>query len=110
MICCLLSTALRTGFVLCIAGVSTVSIVLLLVPLVADQACDLQPMATQKPPYVLNLQGGGDCEEVVIAGFLTILSVPGTLLLLVGFFIVIMAGTNRIFYKRLGYRIRNDWR
>lgn len=110
MICCLLSTALRTGFVLCIAGLSTVSIVLLLVPLVADQACDLQPMATQKPPDVLNLQGGGDCEEVVIAGFLTILSVPGTLLLLVGFFIVIMAGTNRIFYKRLGYRIRNDWR
>jgi hypothetical protein len=31
-------------------------------------------------------------------------------LLLVGFFIVIMAGTNRISYKRLGYRIRNDWR
>ena len=108
MICCLLSTALRTGFVLCIAGLSTVSIVLLLVPLVADQACDLQPMATQKPPDVL--QGGGDCEEVVIAGFLTILSVPGTLLLLVGFFIVIMAGTNRISYKRHGYRIRNDWR
>jgi disulfide bond formation protein DsbB len=111
MICCLLSTALRTGFVLCIAGLSTVSIVLLLVPLVADQACDLQPMATQKPPDVLNnLQGAGDCKEVVIAGFLTILSVPGTLLLLVGFFIVIMAGNNRISYKRLGYRIRNDWR
>src|SRR5918994_4700802 len=108
MICCLLSTALRTGFVLCIAGLSTVSIVLLLVPLVADQACD---QATQKPRDVLNnLQGGGDCKEVVIAGFLTILSVPGTLLLLVGFFIVIMAGTNRISYKRLGYRIRNDWR
>jgi hypothetical protein len=67
-------------------------------------------MATQKPPDVLNnLQGGGDCEEVVIAG-LTVLSVPGTLLILVGFFIVIMAGINRISYKRLGYRIRNDWR
>src|ERR671918_1771709 len=101
MICCLLSTALRTGFVLCIAGLSTVSIVLLLVPLVADQACDLQPMATQKPPNVLNLQGDGDCEEVVIAGFLTILSVPGTLLLLVGFFIVIMAGGKKNFFKKI---------
>jgi hypothetical protein len=111
MICCLLSTALRTGLVFCIAGLSAVSIVLLLVPLLADQACDLQPVATQKPPDVLNnLQGGGNCAEVVIAGFLTILSVPGTLLLLVGFFIVIMAGTNRVSYKRLGYRIRNDWR
>src|SRR5918995_5986941 len=108
MICCLLSTALRTGFVLCIAGLSTVSIVLLLVPLVAEQACDLQPMATQKPPNVLNnLQGAGDCEEVVIAGFLTILSVPGTLLLLVGFFIVIMAGKKKIFFKKHCFMIKN---
>src|ERR671916_961523 len=105
MIYCLLSTALRTGFVLCIAGLSTVSIVLLLAPLVADQACDLQPMATQRPPDVLNLQGGEDCEETVIAGFLTILSVPGTLLLLVGFFIVIMAGMKRNFFKKIFFII-----
>ena len=41
------------------------------------------------------------------AGFLAIFSVPGTLLLLIGSFVVVMATTNRIAYRRCGYK--NDW-
>ena len=43
------------------------------------------------------------------AGFLAIFSIPGTLLLLIGSFVVVMATTNRIAYRRCGYRIKNDW-
>jgi hypothetical protein len=42
-------------------------------------------------------------------GFLAIFPVPGTLLLLIGSFVVVMATTNRIAYRRSGYRIKNDW-
>jgi hypothetical protein len=54
-------------------------------------------------------RGGEECSGVFTTGFLAIFSVPGTLLLLVGSFVVVMATTNRIAYRRSGYRIKNDW-
>lgn len=103
-------SALKTGFVLCIVGMIIAIFAVFLVPLIAGQICDLQPTVARQPPDILdNLQRGKDCAQVVAVGFLTILAVPGTLLLLVGSFIVIMAATNRISYKRFGYGIKNDW-
>jgi hypothetical protein len=83
---------------LCIAGLFTVTIGLFFVPLVADRVCDLQPAPGQKAPDIKNYpQVGEECTKVLTTGFLAILSVPAILMLLVGLFILIMAGTNRIF-------------
>lgn len=78
-----------------------------LVPLIANQLCYLQP--TVELPPSDDLPGGEECTEVLTAGFLAIFSVPGTLLLLIGSFVVVMATTNRIAYRRSGYRIKSDW-
>lgn len=104
-----MTSALRTGYVLCIIGLITVLVALFLVSLFADQMCDLQPTAGQLAPDILDNIPGDECAELITAGFFTIFAVPGTLLLLIGSFIVVMAVTNRIAYKKFGYRIKNDW-
>jgi hypothetical protein len=102
------ASALITGLVLCLTGLITALIALFLVPLIANQLCDLQPTVGLPPPDAL--PGVGEkCTEVFTAGFLAIFSVPGTLLLLIGSFVIVMATTNRIAYRRSGYRIKNDW-
>jgi hypothetical protein len=102
------TSALITGLVLCLTGLITDLIALFLVPLIANQLCDLQPTIGLPSPDDL-LGGEEECTEVFTAGFLAIFSVPGTLLLLIGSFVVVMATTNRIAYRRSGYRIENDW-
>ncbi len=92
-----MSPAFKTGLILCIVGLFTITVGLFIVPLVADRVCDLQRAPGQKAPGILNYpQVGEECTKVLITGFLAILSVPAILLLLVGLFILIMAGTNRI--------------
>ena len=103
-----MSSALRTGLVLCLTGLITVLIALFLVPLIANQLCYLQPTAGLPLSKDLT-RGGKECSGMLTAGFLAIFSVPGTLLLLIGSFVVVMATTNRIAYRRSGYRIKNDW-
>jgi uncharacterized membrane protein YidH (DUF202 family) len=94
---CSLSSAFKIGLILCIAGLLTITVGLFIVPLVADRVCDLQRAPGQKAPGILNYpQVGEECTKVLTTGFLAILSVPAILLLLVGLFILIMAGTNRI--------------
>jgi hypothetical protein len=102
------SSALTTGLVLCLTGLITVLIALFLVPLIANQLCYLQPTVGLLLSEDLT-RGGEECSGVFTTGFLAIFSVPGTLLLLVGSFVVVMATTNRIAYRRSGYRIKNDW-
>jgi hypothetical protein len=104
-----MSSALKTGLVLCLTGLITVLIALFLVPLIANQLCHLQPKVGL-PTLSEDLTGvGEECSGVFTTGFLAIFSVPGTLLLLIGSFVVVMATTNRIAYRRSGYRIKNDW-
>ena len=94
---CSLPSAFKIGLILSIVGLFTITVGLFFVPLVADQVCDLQPAPGQKTPDILNYpQVGEECTKVLTTGFLAILSVPAILLLLVGLFILIMAGTNRI--------------
>lgn len=95
---CSLSSAFKIGLILCIVGLFAITVGLFIVPLVADRVCDLQRAPGQKTPDILNYpQVGEECTKVLTTGFLAILSVPAILLLLVGLFILIMAGTNRIF-------------
>jgi hypothetical protein len=101
------SSALITGLVLCLTGLITVLIALFLVPLIANQLCYLQPTVGLPPLSEDLTRGGEECSGVFTAGFLAIFSVPGTLLLLIGSFVVVMATTNRIAYRRCGYK--NDW-
>jgi ABC-type xylose transport system permease subunit len=96
-------SALKIGLVLCLVGLIIAVIAVFIGPLIADRICELQP------DILHNLQGGKDCAQVVAVGFLTILAVPGTLLLLVGSFIVVMAAINQISYIRLRNDIKNDW-
>jgi hypothetical protein len=96
-------SALKTGLVLCMVGMIIAVIAVFIVPLIAGMICDLQP------DILDNLQRGKECAQVVAVGFLTILAVPGTLLLLVGSFVVIMASINQISYKRFRNDIKNDW-
>ena len=92
-----LSSAFKIGLITCIVGLLTITVGLFIVPLVADRVCDLQRAPGQKAPGILNYpQVGEECTKVLTTGFLAILSVPAILLLLVGLFILIMAGTNRI--------------
>ena len=92
-----LSSAFKIGLILCTAGLLTITVGLFIVPLVADRVCDLQRAPGQRAPGILNYpQVGEECTKVLTTGFLAILSVPAILLLLVGLFILIMAGTNRI--------------
>ncbi|MFZ0695982.1 MAG: hypothetical protein WAM88_02460 [Nitrososphaeraceae archaeon] len=95
-------SALKIGLVLCLVGLIIAVIAVFTGPLIADRICELQP------DILHNLQGGKDCAQVVAVGFLTILAVPGTLLLLVGSFIFIMAAINQISYKRFRNDIKND--
>ena len=95
-------SALKTGLVLCMVGMIIAVNAVFIVPLIAGRICDIQP------DFLHNLQRGKDCTQVVTVGFLTILAVPGTLLLLVGSFIVIMAAINQISYKRFRNVIKND--
>ena len=104
-----MTSALITGLVLCLTGLIIVLFTLFLVPLIANQLCDLQLIVGLLPPPDDLLGEEEDCTEVFTAGFLAIFSVPGTLLLLIGSFVVVMATTNRIAYRRSGYRIENDW-
>ncbi len=96
-------SALKTGLVLCMVGIIISVIAVFIVPLIAGRICEFQP------DILHNLQRGKDCAQIVAVGFVTILSVPGTLLLLVGSFIVIMVAINQISYKRFGNDIKNDW-
>ena len=96
-------SALRTGLVLCMVGMIIAVIAVFIVPLIAGMICDLQP------DILDNLQRGKECAQVVAVGFLTVLAVPGTLLLLVGSFVVIMASINQISYKRFRNDIKKDW-
>jgi len=96
-------SALKTGLVLCMVGMIIAINAVFIVPLIAGRICDLHP------GILHNLQRGKDCSQVVAVGFLTILAIPGTLLLLVGSFIVIMAAINQISYKRFRNVIKNDW-
>jgi hypothetical protein len=92
-----MSSALKIGFILCLVGLFTITAGLFFAPLVADRVCDQQRAPGQKTPAIKNYpQVGEECTKVLTTGFLTILSVPAILLLLVGLFILIMAGTNRI--------------
>ena len=92
-----LSSAFKIGLIMCIVGLLTITVGLFIVPLVADRVCDLQRAPGQEAPGILNYpQVGEECTKVLTTGFLAILSVPAILLLLVGLFILIMAGTNRI--------------
>ncbi len=94
---CSLSLAFKIGLILCIVGLLTITVGLFIVPLVADRVCGLQRASGQKAPGILNYtQVDEECTKVLTTGFLAILSVPAILLLLVGLFILIMAGTNRI--------------
>ena len=91
-------------------GVITVLVVSVFVPFIVDQLCDIQPTQERHSLGILtNNLRGEDCTEVITAGFLTILTVPGTFLLQIGVFVVIMAVTNRIAYKKSGHTIENDW-
>jgi hypothetical protein len=86
-----LSSAFKIGLILGLVGLLIITVGLFIVPLVADRVCDLQ-----HAPGILNYpQVGEECTMVLTTGF-AILSVPAILLLLVGLFILIMAGTNRI--------------
>jgi hypothetical protein len=102
-------SALRTGFVVCMIGVITVLVVPVFIPLIVDQLCDIQPTQGHSLGILTNNLRGEDCTEVITTGFLTILTVPGTFLLQIGVFVVIMALTNRIAYKKSGHPIENDW-
>ncbi len=88
-----LSSAFKIGFILCIVGSFTITISLFFVPFVADRVCDQQ----RAPAILIYPQVGEECTKVLTTGFLALLSVPAILLLLVGLFILIMAGANRIF-------------
>jgi hypothetical protein len=91
-------------------GVITVLVVPVFIPLIVDQLCDFQPTEERHSlGRLANNLRGGDCTEVITSGFLTILTVPGTFLLQIGVFVVIMAFTNRIAYKKSGHRFENDW-
>jgi hypothetical protein len=95
---CSLSSVFKIGFILCTVGFCTITVSLFFVPLVADQVCDQQRAPGQKTPNILIYpQVGEECTKVLTTGFLALLSVPAILLLLVGVFILIMVGTNRIF-------------
>ena len=96
-------SALKTGLVLCMVGMIVAVNAVFIVPLIAGRICDLQP------DILHNLQSGKDCNNEVAVGFLNILDVPGTIFLLVGSFIVIMAAINQISYKRFRNVIMNDW-
>ena len=103
-------SAVRTGFASCIIGVIAVLVAPALIPLIVNQLCDLKRTEGTLGPGILgNTLRGEECTEVITAGFLTIFAVPGTLLLQIGSFIVVMAFTNRISYKKTGHRIKNDW-
>jgi hypothetical protein len=103
-------SALRTGFALCIIGVIAVLVAPALIPPIVNQLCDLQRTEGRLGPGILgNILRGEECIEVITAGFLTIFAVPGTLLLQIGSFVVVMAFTNRIAYRKTGRRIKNDW-
>jgi hypothetical protein len=92
-----MSSALKIGFILCLVGLFTITAGLFFAPLIADRVCD-QQLAPEKTPDIINSpKVGEECTKVLTTGFLTILSVPAILLLLVGLFILIMAGTNRFF-------------
>ena len=94
---CSLFLASKIGLILCIVGLLTITVGLFIVPLVADRVCDLQRAPGQKAPGISNYpQVDEECTKVLTTGFLAILSVPAILLLLVGLFILIMAGTNKI--------------
>jgi hypothetical protein len=95
---CSLSSAFKIGFILCIVGIFTITVGLFFVPLVVERVCDQQRAPGQKTPDILNYpQVGEKCTKVLTTGILALLSVPAIILLLVGLFILIMAGTNRIF-------------
>jgi hypothetical protein len=102
------SSALITGLFLCLTGLITVLIALFLIPLIANELCYLQPTGGLQLSEDLT-RGGEECSGVFTTGFLAIFSVPGTLLLLIGSFVVVMVTTNRIAYRRSEYRIKNDW-
>ena len=89
---CSLSSAFKIGFILCIVGIFTITVGLFFVPLVVERVCDQQRAPGQKTPQV-----GEKCTKVLTTGILALLSVPAIILLSVGLFILIMAGTNRIF-------------
>ena len=95
---CSMSSAFKIGFILCIVGLFAITVGLFFVPLVADRVCNQQRAPEQKTPDILNYpQVGEECTKVLTTGFLALLSVPAILFLLVGLFILIMAGTNKIF-------------
>ena len=102
-------SALKTGFVVCMIGVITVLVVPVFAPFVVDGLCDMQPTQRRDSLGTLtNNLRGEDCTEVITAGLLTILTVPGTFLLQIGVFVLIMAFTNRFAYKKSGLGIEND--
>jgi hypothetical protein len=93
-----MSSALKIGFILCLVGLFTITAGLFFAPLVADRVCDQQRAPGQKTPDIINYpKVGEECTNVLTTGFFALLSVPAVLLLLVGLFILIMVGTNRIF-------------
>lgn len=102
-------SALRTGFVVCMIGVATVLVVPVFVPIIVDQLCDIQPRQGNGLGILRNNPRGEDCTEVITTGFLTILTVPGTFLLQIGVFVVIMAFANKITYNKSGHRLESDW-
>ena len=103
-------SAVRTGFASCIIGVIAVLVAPALIPLIVNQLCDLQRTEGKLVPGIQgNILRGEECIEVMTAGFLTIFTVPGTFLLQIGSFVVVMAFTNRIACRKTGRRIKNDW-
>jgi hypothetical protein len=104
-----LISALRIGSIVCMTGVITVLVLPVFVPLIVDQLCNIQPTQGNSLGNLSKNLRGEDCTEVITAGFLTILTVPGTFLLQIGVLVVIMAVTNRIAYKKSEHTIQNDW-
>jgi hypothetical protein len=98
-----LASALKTGAILSIIGFTMIILIIFISPLASRQLCKIQS------GVVLPDITSQDCVRGYTLGLRNTFSVPGTLLILIGLFIVIMAEVNRTGHKIPNRTIGNDW-
>ena len=96
-------SALKTGAILSIIGFIMLIALQFLSPIAAQQVCKIQ---LESPIPDIDPQ---ECVRGYTLGLRNTFATPGILLILVGIFIVIMAGTNRTDNKVSGRIIGSDW-
>ena len=96
-------SALKTGVILSIIGFTMILVLIFLSPLAAQQVCKIQ---SELPSPEITSQ---ECVRDYTFGLRNTFATPGTLLISIGLFIVIMAGINRVDNKISGRTIGSDW-